>query len=222
MISRKILYIWRMEVDKKLYQEIKQYCELNGLKPSEYVNSTLKKAFMEDKYGSAPFLRKDQDLALNGNKSFNDAVNDEVKRILNNEEEMKKFFSEVNRAANEIHSKGTRVASFIEVTDEQKKALENFEKKMLDGMKEAQETEKEISDYMEKNSLEPVSMEELIYGDDESGQSTVKNVQILPDYLNDAIASGKALETVEIQPNVQKTDVNLDKKPKKRTIKPIK
>ena len=138
------------------------------------------------------------------------------------EEEMKKFFSEVNRAANEIHSKGTRVASFIEVTDEQKKALENFEKKMLDGMKEAQETEKEISDYMEKNSLEPVSMEELIYGDDESGQSTVKNVQILPDYLNDAIASGKALETVEIQPNVQKTDVNLDKKPKKRTIKPIK
>ena len=218
-----------MEVDKKLYQEIKQYCELNGLKPSEYVNSTLKKAFMEDKYGSAPFLWKDQDLALNGNKAFNDAVNAEVKRILNDEEEMKKFFSEVNRAANEIHSKGTKVASFIEVTDEQKKAFENFEKKMLDGMKEAQETEKEISDYMEKNNLEPVPMDELIYGDDDTafiaqdkGTEVQKNVQILPDYLNDAIASGKALETVEIQPNVQKTDANLDKKPRKRTIKPIK
>lgn len=183
-----------MEVDKKLYQEIKQYCELNGLKPSEYVNSTLKKAFMEDKYGSAPFLRKDQDLVLNGNDAFNDAVNAEVKRILNDEEEMKKFFSEVNRAANEIHPKSTRVAGFIEVTDEQKKAFEDFEKKMLDGMKEAQETEKEISDYMEENNLEPVSMDELIYGDDETA----------------FIAQDKG---TEVQP---------PKQVKKRTIKPIK
>lgn len=179
-----------MEVDKKLYQEIKQYCELNGLKPSEYVNSTLKKAFMEDKYGSAPFLRKDQDLVLNGNKAFNDAVNAEVKRILNDEEEMKKFF----RAANEIHTNSTEVGSFIEVTDEQKKVLENFEKKMLDGMKEAQETEKEISDYMEENNLEPVPMDELIYGEDDAP----------------FIAQDKG---TEVQP---------PKQVKKRTIKPIK
>ena len=69
-------------------------------------------------------------------------------------------------------------------------------------MKEAQETEKEISDYMEKNNLEPVSMEELIYGDDESRQDVQKNVQI--------------------QENVPKKDVNLDKtEPKKTKKRPI-
>ncbi|MBP5725285.1 MAG: hypothetical protein J6X18_17130, partial [Bacteroidales bacterium] len=65
-----------MEVDKKLYEDIKEYCKLNGLKPSEYVNATLKKAFMEDKYGSAPFLKKDsQEFVVYGNKAFEDAVN---------------------------------------------------------------------------------------------------------------------------------------------------
>lgn len=43
-----------MEVDKKLYEEIKEYCELNGLKPRDFTNSLLKKAFMEEKYGKAP------------------------------------------------------------------------------------------------------------------------------------------------------------------------
>ena len=192
-----------MEIDKKLLDDIRSYCKLNGLRLGEYVNATLKRAFMEDKYGDAPFLKKDsQELVMYGNKAFEDAVNAEVKRILNDKEEMKKFFSEVNRISNEIHANSTRVASFIEVTDEQKKAFEDFEKKMLDGMKDAQETEREISDYMEKNNLEPVSMEELIYGDDESGQDVPKNVQ-KPE-------------------NVQKTDVNLDKKPRKRTIKPVK
>ncbi len=155
---------------------------------------------MEDKYGVSPFKRAEDSVI--GNKAFEDAVDAEVKRILNDKEEMKKFFSEVNKISNEIHANSTRVASFIEVTDKQKKAFEDFEAKMLDGMKEAQETEREISDYMEKNNLEPVSMEELIYGDDESRQDVQKNVQI--------------------QENVQKTDVNLDKtEPKKAKKRPI-
>ena len=45
-----------MEVDKKLYEEIKEYCLLNGLKPKEYINDLLRKAFMEDKYGAKPFM----------------------------------------------------------------------------------------------------------------------------------------------------------------------
>lgn len=44
-----------MEIDKKLYEEIKAYCDLNGIKPKEYINTLLKKAFMEDKYGKHPF-----------------------------------------------------------------------------------------------------------------------------------------------------------------------
>ena len=43
-----------MEVDKQLYAEIKEYCELNGLKPRDFTNNLLKKAFMEEKYGKMP------------------------------------------------------------------------------------------------------------------------------------------------------------------------
>lgn len=43
-----------MEIDKKLYNEIKDYCVLNNLKPRDYIHGLLKKAFMEDKYGKMP------------------------------------------------------------------------------------------------------------------------------------------------------------------------
>ena len=43
-----------MEIDKQLYAEIKEYCELNGLKPRDFANNLLKKAFMEEKYGKMP------------------------------------------------------------------------------------------------------------------------------------------------------------------------
>lgn len=46
-----------MEIDKKLYNEIKAYCDLNGLKPREYIHSLLSKAFMQDKYGDKPGLQ---------------------------------------------------------------------------------------------------------------------------------------------------------------------
>lgn len=82
-----------MEVDKKLYEEIKEYCKLNGIKPSEYVNSLLKEAFMKDKYGIAPFNRRDPYV---GNRAFEDAVNAEIKRIMNDKNELKKAIT-VNR-----------------------------------------------------------------------------------------------------------------------------
>ena len=51
-----------MEIDKKLYEEIKEYCDLNGIKAKDYVNGLLRKAFMQDKYGERPFeTLKDKD-----------------------------------------------------------------------------------------------------------------------------------------------------------------
>ena len=41
-------------IGKKLYDSIKEYCDLNHLQVKEYVNTLLNKAFMEDKYGTAP------------------------------------------------------------------------------------------------------------------------------------------------------------------------
>lgn len=175
-----------MEIDKKLYESIKEYCKLNGIKPGEYINSLLKKAFMEDKYGVSPFKRAED--ATIGNKAFDDAVDAEVKRILSDPKE----FEEIAKKFNQKFFKGT---------DELDTAMRKFNEAFFQGMKEAEETEKEISDHMEKNNIEPVSIEELIYGDDESRQDVQENVQI--------------------QENVQKTDVNLDKKPKKRSI-PVK
>ena len=197
-----------MEVDKKLYEDIKEYCKLNGLKPSEYVNATLKKAFMEDKYGSAPFLKKDsQEFVVYGNKAFEDAVNAEVKRILNDKEELHALLSA---------KLGPGESGAVYTEDALREAAAKFKKALLDGMKESQETEKEISDYMEKNNLEPVSIEELIFDEDGSADNAVSKKDEPAEESRQDVQ-----KNVQIQENVQKSDVNLDKKPKKRTIKPI-
>lgn len=43
-----------MEIDRDLYKEIKEYCDLNGLKVRDYIHKLLKDAFMKDKYGERP------------------------------------------------------------------------------------------------------------------------------------------------------------------------
>ena len=47
-----------MEIDKKLHNEIKEYCKLNGLKMTDFINHLLKKAFNIEKYGLSPFAPK--------------------------------------------------------------------------------------------------------------------------------------------------------------------
>ena len=42
-------------LDTKLHNEIKEYCKLNNLKVNIFINELLKKAFMREKYGEAPF-----------------------------------------------------------------------------------------------------------------------------------------------------------------------
>lgn len=46
-----------MEIDKKLHDEIKEYCKLNNLKITQFINTLLKRAFMIEKYGETPFQR---------------------------------------------------------------------------------------------------------------------------------------------------------------------
>ena len=160
------MYIWLMEIDKKLLDDIRSYCNLNGVKLGEYVNATIKRAFMEDKYGDAPFLKKDsQEFVMHGNKAFEDAVNAEVKRILNSPKE----FGEIAKKFNQ---------KFFKDTDELDTEMRKFNEAFFHGIKETQETEKEISSHMEKNSLEPVSTGELIYRGDETRQDRQENAQI--------------------------------------------
>lgn len=93
-----------MEIDKKLYQEIKDYCKLNNLKVGEFINSLLRKAFNIEKYGEIPlFMEKKKEplikvvdeesekideieeiRAENVNNNVNVQINNKVKkRILN-------------------------------------------------------------------------------------------------------------------------------------------
>lgn len=44
-----------VEIEQKLYNDIKQYCKLNGLVIKDFVNKLLKKAFTAEKYGEKPF-----------------------------------------------------------------------------------------------------------------------------------------------------------------------
>lgn len=44
-----------ISLSDKLYNEIKEYCDLNGLKPSVLCNDLLKKGLTELKYGDIPF-----------------------------------------------------------------------------------------------------------------------------------------------------------------------
>lgn len=44
-----------MEIDKKLYNEINEFCKLNGLKTRDFIHKILKEGFMREKYGESPF-----------------------------------------------------------------------------------------------------------------------------------------------------------------------
>lgn len=66
-----------MEIDKALYNDIKEYCALNSLKPREYINSLLTKAFMADKYGDRPGVvpfKQDKKEAEKAEETFNKIV----------------------------------------------------------------------------------------------------------------------------------------------------
>ena len=159
-----------MEIDKKLYGDIKEYCKLNGLKTAEYVNSLLKNAFMLDKYGVSPFSKEHTVIE---HDAFNEAVNNEVKRILNDPKEFEE-------------------------------AAKKFNKDFFDEMKKYDKAE-----ITEKSIPEPVSMDEIMDGDDEVAAETTNDT-----------AHGST--EVQSQQNDEKKDDISDKtgnrQPKRRTI----
>ena len=44
-----------VEIEQKLYNDIKEYCKLNGLVIKDFINKLLKKSFTVEKYGEKPF-----------------------------------------------------------------------------------------------------------------------------------------------------------------------
>ena len=57
-----------VEIDKKLYQEIKDYCKLNNLVIKDFVNKLLRKALTVEKYGDKPFSHENRTIVVNKQK----------------------------------------------------------------------------------------------------------------------------------------------------------
>jgi hypothetical protein len=57
-----------VEIDKKLYQEIKDYCKLNNLVIKDFVNKLLRKALTVEKYGDKPFSHENGTIVDNKKK----------------------------------------------------------------------------------------------------------------------------------------------------------
>ena len=50
-----------VKIEDKLYQEIKEYCKINGLTINKFVNEIVRKGFLVEKYDDAPpFFKKKQ------------------------------------------------------------------------------------------------------------------------------------------------------------------
>lgn len=62
-----------MQLDKQIYDEINEYCKLNGLKTRDFIHNLLKEAFMKEKYGDSPF-------AFNKNSEPPVVSNDSIKK----------------------------------------------------------------------------------------------------------------------------------------------
>lgn len=68
-----------MELDKKLYSEINEYCQENGLKTRDFIHKILKEAFLREKYGDSPFKKtKTQQLEEQACKKIQDLIENQV------------------------------------------------------------------------------------------------------------------------------------------------
>lgn len=85
-----------MELDKKLHDDIKAYCKLNGLKMNDYINKLLRQAFNIDRYGISPFSNNKVEIIKNEipltpnecvviNEKKEEGIKEEEIKILENE-----------------------------------------------------------------------------------------------------------------------------------------
>jgi predicted CopG family antitoxin len=66
-------------INEDLYNEIKEYCDLNGLKPSNLCNELLKKSLTELKYGDIPFgVIKSEHISEHKNEQINERINEKL------------------------------------------------------------------------------------------------------------------------------------------------
>lgn len=72
-------------INENLYHDIKEYCQINDLKFGDFVDDLIRKSFMVEKYGDAPFshLKKQEEIPEQIqaviNEHWDELINDEIK-----------------------------------------------------------------------------------------------------------------------------------------------
>ena len=95
-----------VQIDVKLYSDIRDFCNLNNIKLKEYVNILLKKAFMEDKYGERPFDTvelKNTGHVITHNVS-DTVIDTKIAEILNDPEQFKSVMEEMKSGDTEMEN----------------------------------------------------------------------------------------------------------------------
>ena len=73
-----------VEIRDKLYKDILSYCELNGLPENDFINETLKDAYMVIKYGERPGIPKPKQVV---SEPLNEPISEPIKPAANEEKE---------------------------------------------------------------------------------------------------------------------------------------
>ena len=116
-----------VEIEKKLYSDIKEYCKINGLVIKDFINSLLKKAFTIEKYGETPFGEVSLKPKIQNTEAveINLQIEDEPKAIFNGDCDIERYKGEVPKN----YYEEIKVENIIEAAKKIQKQTEKNSKK---------------------------------------------------------------------------------------------
>lgn len=120
-----------MQIDKNLYKEINDYCQLNSLKTRDFIHKILKDAFLKEKYSDFPFITKTNKIKdetkIENYVPLQNIKNDnvyEIKNVMENKEDIKYICDDVVHDEVEIFE----IKDNIITTEKEDEIKENIER----------------------------------------------------------------------------------------------
>ena len=117
-----------VKIKDTLYQEIKDYCNVNNLKINDFVNDLIQKQFMIEKYGDVPFYKFNQ-------KYINmvEEIPEEIQKVVNEHfDEMLNNDTDYQIKIVEPEKKEETSEPIVRVSDEVQKVIDEHMKALND------------------------------------------------------------------------------------------